>query len=46
MATIAYLDRIQEAPSRNQLIRSDLPFLSLKQNAIPKNIISNFQAVF
>jgi hypothetical protein len=45
MATIAYLDRIQEAPSRNQLIPSDLPFLSLNQNATPENIISKLQVV-
>lgn len=45
MATIAYLDQIQEVPSRNQLTARDLLFLSLNQNATPENIISNLQVV-
>jgi len=43
--TIAYLDQIQEAPSRNQLMPNDLFLLSLNQNARPENMISNLQAV-
>jgi len=43
--TIAYLDQIQEAPSRNQLMPNDLFLLSLNQNARPENMISNLQAL-